>query len=285
MRFSWCVCDLDGTLLDGTGAVSRKDQQALRRLAGEGVPLILATGRTDLMVARYALELGVEMPVIACNGGLIRDVRSREVLYVKTMEPALAEGLCRHFLAEERDFLIYTLDSVYYAPGSRRVERFERYNALAEPALRVPLLPVEQWERDRVAQPAIKFLLADVSEGWTSELERAFNGRGELTIISSEHGVLDIMASSTSKGGALEILARARGLDLKRTIVFGDNYNDLSMFELCGLPIAMANAEEAVKRAAAYVTLSNEASGVGEAIERLLQGGGRLTSSLEAGEA
>jgi len=57
------------------------------------------------------------------------------------------------------------------------------------------------------------------------------------------------------------------------------------MFELCGLPIAMANAEEAVKRAAAYVTLSNEASGVGEAIERLLQGGGRLTSSLEAGEA
>lgn len=55
--------------------------------------------------------------------------------------------------------------------------------------------------------------------------------------------------------------------------VFGDNYNDISMMELVGHPIAVANAEEKVKQAAKYVTLSNNEDGVAYAIRQYILGG------------
>ena len=50
-------------------------------------------------------------------------------------------------------------------------------------------------------------------------------------------------------------------------IAIGDGYNDLSMIKFAGLGIAMGNAQEPVKKAADYITLSNEEGGVAEALE------------------
>ena len=50
-------------------------------------------------------------------------------------------------------------------------------------------------------------------------------------------------------------------------IAIGDGYNDLSMIKFVGLGIAMGNAQEPVKKAADYITLSNEEDGVAEALE------------------
>ena len=50
-------------------------------------------------------------------------------------------------------------------------------------------------------------------------------------------------------------------------IAIGDGYNDLSMIKFAGLGIAMGNAQEPVKKAADYITLSNEEDGVVEALE------------------
>ena len=46
------------------------------------------------------------------------------------------------------------------------------------------------------------------------------------------------------------------------------------MLREVGFGVAMANAEEQVKEAADYITLSNEEDGVAEAIEKFVLGGG-----------
>ena len=48
----------------------------------------------------------------------------------------------------------------------------------------------------------------------------------------------------------------------------GDMANDVLMFALSGLSIAMGQADEEVKRAARRVTTSNAEEGFAEAIER-----------------
>ena len=53
-------------------------------------------------------------------------------------------------------------------------------------------------------------------------------------------------------------------------IACGDGYNDLSMIELAGLGVAMENANDTVKAAANYITLSNEEDGVAHVIEKYL---------------
>ncbi|HDM1020237.1 TPA: HAD hydrolase family protein, partial [Staphylococcus aureus] len=47
--------------------------------------------------------------------------------------------------------------------------------------------------------------------------------------------------------------------------------NDLSMLEKVGYPVAMENGAEEVKKIAKYVTDTNENSGVGKAIMKLLR--------------
>ena len=51
-------------------------------------------------------------------------------------------------------------------------------------------------------------------------------------------------------------------------IACGDGFNDLTMIQYAGLGVAMANAQDVVKEAADFVTLSNEEDGVAFAVEK-----------------
>ena len=57
---------------------------------------------------------------------------------------------------------------------------------------------------------------------------------------------------------------------MKDVMAIGDNLNDLSMLEKVGYPVAMENGAEEVKKMK-YVTDTNENSGVGKAIMKLLR--------------
>jgi len=56
-------------------------------------------------------------------------------------------------------------------------------------------------------------------------------------------------------------------------VAVGDGYNDLSMIQFAGLGVAMGNAQEPVKKAADYITLSNEEDGVAAVVNKFFTKG------------
>ena len=60
----------------------------------------------------------------------------------------------------------------------------------------------------------------------------------------------------------------ALGVEIKDTMAFGDGSNDMSMIRAAGIGVAMANADEALKAAADYITDTNDADGVAKAMEK-----------------
>ena len=50
---------------------------------------------------------------------------------------------------------------------------------------------------------------------------------------------------------------------------FGDGFNDITMLSYAGMGIAMGNAQSEVKRAADFVTKSNDQDGIAYAIRQL----------------
>ena len=60
------------------------------------------------------------------------------------------------------------------------------------------------------------------------------------------------------------------GIEPAQTMVVGDNDNDLPMFALVGLSVAMGQATPAVQRAADWVAPSVYEHGVAAALERFL---------------
>lgn len=74
---------------------------------------------------------------------------------------------------------------------------------------------------------------------------------------------------SIDKAPALLSIASRYDFKTDNIISFGDSHNDISMLEVSGIGVAMANADDDVKAVADIVTLSNNNDGVAHIIEQL----------------
>ena len=68
----------------------------------------------------------------------------------------------------------------------------------------------------------------------------------------------------------MEFLGKLYGINREEMIAIGDGDNDLAMIEYAGLGISMENGSEKVKKAAVYITASNDQNGVALAIEKFI---------------
>ncbi|MET1123819.1 MAG: phosphoglycolate phosphatase [Archaeoglobaceae archaeon] len=78
-----------------------------------------------------------------------------------------------------------------------------------------------------------------------------------------------IADENVSKGRALQFVAERMGIDVKDFAAIGDSQNDVEMFEVAGMGIAVANASVELKRVADIVTPSPDGDGVVEALKLL----------------
>ena len=90
-----------------------------------------------------------------------------------------------------------------------------------------------------------------------------------LQITFNKGAVMVLPAGITKASGLRGALARL-GVSPLNCIGVGDAENDLAFLDVCGLPVAVANALPSVKERAAFVTAGARGAGVAELIERLL---------------
>lgn len=269
-KYKWCVCDMDGTLLNSQGSISEKNEAALKKLQSKGMEVIIASGRTDLMVKSYVKQLGLTGSVISSNGGLIRNIKTGEILYSKLIEKSVVREILSYCIENNVDFLLYTLDMVYGNEGNPLMHKYEKRNEELSENLKAPLSYLYNIsEIDNIDVLKVLLVCREQPER-IIELQKHFSKNKRITAVSSAVGLLDIMASNISKGSALKILAEKMGIDLNHVIAFGDNYNDVEMLKCVGMPIAVENAVEDIKLHARHVTKSNDESGIAYAIHNFI---------------
>lgn len=94
-----------------------------------------------------------------------------------------------------------------------------------------------------------------------------FKNLNNFSVFSSGNHNFEIVNKHTSKGGAsLERLASNLNISLDETMAFGDNYNDVSMFEKVKYSVAMGNADENIKLICKLVADTNYNNGVAKMI-------------------
>ena len=92
----------------------------------------------------------------------------------------------------------------------------------------------------------------------------------DLRLVRNKGALMILPSGVDKRSGALAAL-RELGVTPAACVGVGDAENDLGLLALCGLPVAVANAPPAVKRAAAFVTRGECGGGVAELVERLLR--------------
>ena len=91
---------------------------------------------------------------------------------------------------------------------------------------------------------------------------------GKMNVFRSEPFFLELVPNGIDKARSLSVLLEELGMTREEMIAVGDGFNDLSMIQYAGLGVAMANAQEVVRQAADYITLSNEEDGVAAVVDK-----------------
>ena len=271
--------DLDGTVFTDKKEITRRTREAIRAAIRQGVTVLVATGRPWTGIPAGLREFPGMRYALTSNGARILDTVSGRVLEERLLSGEAAKKALE--ICGKYD----TLQEVYfdgqgYAQADRmaHVEKYHRNPAMCE-YIRKTRIPVkdlnaleELVDRKGGGLDKTQALFADMEErsrAW-KELEEA----GGLELVGSLKYNIEINAKGVNKGTGLVNLGRLLGIPREEIMACGDGDNDTVMLREVGFGVAMANAEEQVKAAADYITLSNEEDGVADVIEKFVLRGG-----------
>ncbi|MCM1113176.1 MAG: Cof-type HAD-IIB family hydrolase [Muribaculum sp.] len=259
--------DLDGTLLLNDSTVSPAMRAALDRMTAAGHHLILSSGRPLPSILEVREQEHLKYPnmlILSNNGALVYDCDSgRNILEYRIDSRDIARIVAE---AESQGLHIhgYT-DSEIVCHGM---------NAELAFYTRRIHMPLQCVEDIAAALPDGCFKLQAIHLTDKTVLERFreklldFCG-DRIQMIFSNDQYLEILPAGAGKGNALRFIADYLHTPICRTYASGDAENDISMLSAAGTGVAMANASDAVKKAARIVTAkSNDEDGLLEILDR-----------------
>lgn len=264
-KYKLLVLDLDGTLTNAKKEITPRTREALMRVQEQGIPLVLASGRPTYGIVPLANELRINEfggYILSFNGGQIIDWKTQEVLYHKvlpdTVVPYLYECAQRHGLP----ILSYNNECIITEhPDDAYVEKEAFLNKMAVAHTTDFLADIQL--------PLPKCLIVGDPEKLIAvESEISLQLQGQISVYRSEPYFLELVPMGIDKAQSLAVLLEKLHIDREEMVAVGDGFNDLSMIKFAGMGVAMANAQDPVKKAADYITLSNEEDGVAAVVER-----------------
>lgn len=268
MAIKLFVSDLDGTMLPDGNVVSAENIAAVRCAVEAGVTVTIATGRMFEAALPVAKALGVDVPIISYNGGLIKSPSGR-VYEEHTVDPALAHEIIAFCKARDWYIQTYSGGVLRYVEECDESRFYENSQKLTGKAVGWDGLFAH-------TESNCKLLLVtkelSVTLARTEAVLAAFGERVDVT--RSADCLIEIVPKGISKASALRTLAAKLGVAIEETMAIGDAYNDLPMLQAAGKSIAMGNAFPEVKEVTDYETLTCEEHGLAAAIYHYVLGMG-----------
>jgi Cof subfamily protein (haloacid dehalogenase superfamily) len=258
------VTDCDGTLLYTDKTLGQRAIDSVHRLKDKGVRFTAASSRPGRGMRHIVDALDVDMPYASYNGGSLVMPKTWEVLSSHKLPRDVVQDSLEALAAAGVDAWVFIDDAWYvtnpagtYVPLETRTVGYEgtlvkRFDDLDLDAV------------DKIVGSHADTALMERVEG---DLQKQLEGRGHAA--RSQTYYIDITNLQANKGTAVRELAQRAGVPLERVAVLGDMGNDMAMFEIAGVSIAMGQASEVVQRHASLVSSSNDDDGFAVAIDAL----------------
>ena len=239
------VSDFDGTIIKhGNLVPTKRFYELADECLQKDIFFVAASGRQYRNLHKLLSGLCKDIAYIAENGSLVmyRD----EVVYKAVIEEALAKELLADLMQEEGNMLVSGQYTTYMLDKN---PEFVRH--LAEDVGN-DITVVKSF--DEVKEPMIKISLS-VDKEIPEELAKRYHEKydGRFQVVDAGNAWFDFNPLESSKGKALLVLAEKLGIDMSKTVVFGDGENDIAMLKEGTVSFAMESAKANVKAHANYI--------------------------------
>ena len=269
--------DLDGTLFDTKGEITKPSVEAICKAQKQGVQVVLASGRDyEGMPWEQLRDIPIDY-VITGNGSAVYATKGKERLYEECMDQQKLLPILE-FILEKEVYMTIFLDGVHYTPMQ------------CKPYVEHMNLPeyVKQWLRDyqngleefmthvreddmRIQKVTLNFQSTSEGDYLNREIVKEYlEEKPEIHVVEGGFGNLEFTRTGINKASGLTFLANHLQIPMEQVMAIGDSENDIEMIETAGLGIAMGNALECVKKVAVSITDTNANEGVAKAIEKYL---------------
>ncbi len=272
--------DIDGTLACRGDEVSSATRSALHRAHGQGLEVVIATGRRFRTTARVVENLGLPVATVSLGGALVREADGSR-LHCRALSPEEFADVAALYRASGQtavgqrdghhdDGPDFVIDGAlpWNGPTGRYAERNREHC---------------EWRRDLASERR-----SDVIElcgfgpvgdllAVADRVRARYPGRFEIQLLdlppeSSSGGgaFLEVRPAGTCKWTGLEVVLARRGFRPEEVCAVGDERNDVSMVTRAGLGVAMANGHPELLAVADRVAGRHDEDGLVELVEQLL---------------
>ncbi|MHC4377653.1 MAG: HAD family hydrolase [Planctomycetota bacterium] len=265
--------DLDGTLVADDGQVPPRVVEVLRARISAGIPVCIATGRSELGARPVLDQLGAVDPAVVYNGAALWCPRAEgfleeRVLADRSVAAALEfgrdEGLMALVGTRGARFASHSEDPLL----QRAVDGIEGVNLLPYAELPVEYL--------------IRVTLFCPRSATSGDLRARFESRVQAPLYLTDFAIdllaqhrgspvkaLDVQPPCRGKAEILRWLREERGIRPSEVVAVGDATNDLPMLAEAGLGVAMGNAAPEVQAAADRVIGDCNGEALADLVEEL----------------
>jgi len=274
MKYKLICIDMDGTLLNSNHKISEISKTSIRKARDMGIHVVISTGRTYDDAVAYSDLIGINSPVIACNGAIIKEKYGDDVIH----KSVINEELCKELLGI---FKIYNVKPIFNSVykihcGDLKLKiamEYLKIRGFMNRTVKLDYIKNEgKWfdvfknEKNNI----IKCEIINTNKKKLDKLRKELENVSGIEITSSSNHNIEITKNGASKGKAIEILANYYNIKKEEIIAIGDSDNDLSAIEFAGMGVAMGNANESVKKKSNFVTDTNDNDGVAKVIDQFI---------------
>lgn len=266
------ISDMDGTLLNDGGKVSRRSVEIINELIKNGMLFTVATARSAMSAAELLKDIDISVPAVLMNGVFLFDLKNKKAVAYHEIPKdaffAITEIFVRRnkspfvfFYGDEGKFTIeYTdfklpIHRDFYE--KRKGKFFGEFKKVSEYEILDDMHPV----------------FISLSDGY-DELKPIYDAAQKINGVTcsfyadtyTPYWFLEIYSSKASKAnGAQEVMALV-GAD--KIAAFGDNRNDILLFSLADRKYAVKNAVPELRQIADEVIGENNNDGVAEFLKK-----------------
>lgn len=258
------ISDLDGTLLSPEPKITAASAELINSLTAKGMNFTFATARSIYSAIPITSALDINVPCILMNSVSIYDIKNERYIKSEFIEPDVSAEILRAYKRHGVECFMYRIDNgaltCYYSQlTSRAMQSFAEVR------------------KHEYKKPFVQCRLEDYADEYTvyfttrGKYEELYPVKLEAERIKGvDHAFyldvyddswyLEIFSHKASKSNGLRFLRKEYGFD--EIVAFGDNLNDLPMFDEADIKIAVGNARDKVKSAADIIIGTNSEDGV-----------------------
>ncbi|MEA1918386.1 MAG: HAD-IIB family hydrolase [Campylobacterota bacterium] len=266
------ITDLDHTFLRSDLSISDYTKESWNTKAPHAT-MSVATARTYKKTAQFLENIHINAPMVLLDGALVATI-DKKIIATKFINRELGDAI----IDEGAKFEIFpfvlaladtNLNEAFLYPSTCTIHQTEVLTRYAKDD--------NLYEQKNIRAMTDNFKLVYMGEekilrALLTQLRRVF-GNELKYILAPEAYVkcyfLTILHKDADKSHGIQSVSEYCGFDTKNLTVFGDNLNDLGMFQLAGTSVAVANSHEKLKK---HATIVSNHTNDEDAVAKYLEG-------------